>query len=229
MNTLIITLLFVSVHLNGVFGATILKISPDIEREFDSQKEKEVENLKGKEKVFSNLCLSIFNENRRQFEGSIIRLNKLDQDRVFKLTLAQSGEFVRLASILENPNIPLEEKLQESSNYTKSKLTYASNLLEITARGISEEQIKAIFSVEFIFRTLEIASDISNRREKDIRENFEETKTRIAAQDASMLGIKMESLDCSSLKEILSIKTVSKFFSENEELIKTLLSKDLQQ
>lgn len=221
MNKLIFTILFASVCLNGVYGGSIVRISSDVEKEYDSMREKEVENLRGKNKAFSNFCLSIFDDVRGQMESSMIQMNKLNQDKLFKLMLARTKQFDRLVSILEDPRTPSKVKIQESSNFAKSSLAYVSDSIKMHS-GNSGQEIEAASKFEFIFQIIQIVSRGTEGLEKGAKENFEKTKSQIIARDASVSGIKMEDLDCITLRQMLKTKVMAKFFSDNKDQIKAI-------
>lgn len=232
---IIFAIVFASVLLKGGLGGVVdIKSSSDIEQELSSMRENDIANLKSKSLMFSEFCLSIFNDSLNQLEqvedGNSSSLSELERNKIKESIIVNYKIYDRLIRELENSRSSLEIKLQESSNYARSSLEVALNLFKANPgnKAATQEEVNFFSDPEVAFRSLETRSWFEKQYEKEVKERFEEIKSKIIIQDASMSEIKLEDLNCKSWKRAMNTKIVFKFFADNEEAIKVLLRKDLQ-
>lgn len=218
---LVFALLLASVCITGVLGSVISANSSHIDREFESWKERDVENLRGKYCIFANFCLSVLDGGWRDFETPYELLfdNRNETRTIESIRLYQDLEerVDKLLSILEDPTTSLTGRLMESSNFFESLPVVASKLTMYSRSRLTQEEINASAYDQITYRELKETSKIFKSGREEIKQKFQ-----IEARDASILDVKIEQLDCISLKEILKSDIMFIFLMNNAALIQAL-------
>lgn len=233
MDKLIFIILLAAVCSTGVLSGPITRSLSDIRRELEILKRDDISNLKGKNLMFSDFCLSLLdlaNQLEKMRPSDSLPLSESD-------SIIMEGAFIdsikssdRFFSVLEDSNLPLEVKIQEASIYIISGLDSALSVVKMRFGNTTlTQEVAEIYSdVDYPFKSAHLGKSLLIKALGQVKEQFEETKAKVVAQDASMSEVEIENLDCKALKRLLNSEIVLKFQSENEDAIKIVLSKDLQ-
>lgn len=243
MNTFIVVALLAVVGSTGVSAGAIDRSIAD----------EEIVNLKGKNIVFSDFCLSvrdqIFTKLQQSTATAASEMVKSSLKMYWESNMVQMKALEKLTAQLRNPSAPIEgldendptdaivasgmRKIQESNSYLEklvavfrhTVLAYRSHLGKMSS---VLDDTKGLSSAETVFNTFLSSCSAVNEIEAQVRKQFEEAKAEIVAKDSSMAEVELENVDCATPKRILNMATVCKFIETAKEPIKGLFGIETQ-
>lgn len=234
-----VIILLACVGTTGVLAGSILK----------SLDNAEIENLKGKNVLFSDFCLSsrdyFYNQVQQDTVSAASGAMKTGIKSFWEASLVQLKALEKLTAQLKNPSAPIEgldeddsvdaviasgmKKIQASDSYLKSLVyvfshavaAYRTHLNKLALT--SEADPKLSSDAVLAFASVEGACSKMLEYENEIKKQFAKAKEEIVAKEASLAEVELENVECFTSKRVLNMATVCRFVESAKAPIKDLL------
>lgn len=238
MNTFIVVALLAVIGSTGVSAGAIDR----------SVANEEIKNLKGKNLVFSDFCLSardhVFTKFQQNTATSVSEIAKSGLKMYWDSSMVQMRALEKLTAQLKNPSAPIEgldendptdaviasgmKKIQESNSYLEKLVTVFSHAVAAYRSNMGKmsstlDETKDLSGAELVFNSFAKSCSFIRETEAEVRKQFEETKAQVVAKDSSMAEVELENVDCATPKRVLNMATICKFVETAEKPIKSLL------